>query len=75
MTPIVNGLEQEYGDRIVFQSLNVDEPEGRVVAQTYRVRGHPTIVIVDSKGEVVWTGVGVIPTADLMAAIENAIGP
>ncbi|MCO6453064.1 MAG: thioredoxin family protein [Caldilineales bacterium] len=75
MKPIVDGLESDYGDRIVFERLNVDEPDGRVAAQTYRVRGHPTIVIVDSKGDVVWNRVGVIPTADLMAAIENAMGP
>ncbi|MCO6453507.1 MAG: thioredoxin family protein [Caldilineales bacterium] len=73
MTPIVHGLESEYGDRIAFQSFNVGEPEGRQAAETYRVRGHPTILIVNEQGDIVWTRVGVTPLADLKIAIEESI--
>ena len=75
MAPIVNGLETEYGDRIAFQRLNVDEPEGRMAARAYRIRGHPTIVLIDPQGEILWTTVGVIPREDVVQAIENAIAP
>lgn len=55
MTPIVNGLEAEYKESIVFHKLDANTPEGRQAMQTYRLRGHPAIIVIDRSGEIVWT--------------------
>jgi thioredoxin-like negative regulator of GroEL len=73
MAPIVDGLEADYGDRIDFQRLNVDEDEGRAAAQTFRVRGHPAIVILDAGSRVVWSRVGVQPRTDVVGALESVL--
>ncbi len=75
MTPIVNGLEAEYGERIAFQHLDVDEPEGRLAARAYQVRGHPTIIMIDPQGDILWKRPGVLSREEIVNAVETAIGP
>ncbi len=70
MAPIVNGLEAEYGDRIVFQSLDANTPEGRKAMQVYHLRGHPTMVLFDAAGAIAWQSLGVQDREVLLAAIE-----
>ncbi len=58
MTPIVNGLEAEYDESIVFQKLDANTPDGRLAMEAYRLRGHPAIVLIDRDGGIVWTALG-----------------
>ena len=73
MAPIVDGLEEDYGSRVAFQRLNVDGHNGRAAAQTYRVRGHPAIVVLDAQGKVIWSRVGVQSRDDIASALESAL--
>jgi thioredoxin-like negative regulator of GroEL len=73
MAPIVDGLESDYGDQVAFQRLNADEDDGRAAAQTYRVRGHPAIVVINARGDVVWSRVGVQPRDVVAGALESAL--
>ena len=71
----MNGLESEYGDRIAFQKLNVDEPDGKLAAQAYRARGHPTVIILDASGKQIWSRTGALAKNDYVEAIESALSP
>jgi thioredoxin-like negative regulator of GroEL len=73
MAPIVDGLEAEYGERVTFQRLNVNEAGGSAAAQAYRVRGHPAIVVLDAGGNLVWSRVGVQPREAVAGALESAL--
>ena len=73
MAPIVDGLEAEYGDRVAFQRLNVDDDDGRIAAQHYRMRGHPAIVVINAQGNVVWSRVGVQPGEVVASALESVL--
>lgn len=73
MTPIVNGLQAEYGDRVAFVQFNVDTPEGARVQQRYSLRGHPAYVLVDSRGQVTWQAVGQVSEDELRAHIETLL--
>ena len=72
MSPIVDGLAQAYGDRIVFQRLNA-QPEGAKQFRQYRLRGHPAYVILDRRRKVAWQMVGQMSRQDLEAAIRRAL--
>lgn len=68
MRPSVDQLKVQYGDRIHFAYINVDEPEGKKAAATYRVWAIPFFVLVKPTGEIVGQWVGqqadaVFPTA------------
>ncbi len=73
MAPIVDGLEEQYGDQVSFQRVNVDEKDGKALAQRYRVRGHPAIVILDAADNVIWSRVGVLPRADVAGVLESVL--
>lgn len=58
MTPIVNGLEETYGDEITFERLNAAEREVEALQLEVGVRGHPSFAIVDESGQIAATFVG-----------------
>ena len=67
--PILEDLEEDWGDRVTFEKVDVDENQD--VANQYQVRSIPTIVIEDDDG-VVERFVGVTQREDLEAAFEKA---
>jgi len=72
MKPVVDGLEQEYGNRMTFQRLNAAS-EGQALFQRYNLPGHPAYVIVDKQGTVVWRFVGQTTRETLEQAIRRAL--
>jgi thioredoxin 1 len=67
--PILEDLEEDYGDRVTFENIDVDENED--VANEYQVRSIPTVVIEDDDG-VVERFVGVTQRDQLEDALEEA---
>lgn len=70
MEPIVHGLSQEYGERMVFELRNADEEAGKRSADAYGVRGHPAYVIVAPSGARLWSRVGLVEEGVLRNAVE-----
>ena len=58
MQPVVDGLEGEYYDQIDFQQLDANSQDGRAAFQAYGLRVHPSYVIIDPEGAVLWLGLG-----------------
>ena len=48
--PVVDGLERELG-QVRLVRLNAMSREGREIAGRYAVRGVPTLIVFDGKGE------------------------
>ena len=48
----MNGLEAEFGDKVNFVRLNAIEPDVLQLQQTYGLRGHPSVAILDGDGQV-----------------------
>ncbi len=71
----MNGLEQEYGNRIVFQKLNADEPDGRAALKAYKAAGHPTVIIIDADGNLVWMQTGALPKEVYVEGINSVLSP
>jgi thioredoxin-like negative regulator of GroEL len=69
----VNGLEAEYGEQMTFTRLNVDEPANQEIQQQYRLRGHPSVAIINANGEIVQTFVGVQSAETVRPIIEQAV--
>jgi thioredoxin 1 len=67
--PILEDLQSEWGDRVQFEKIDVDENQD--VANEYQVRSIPTIVVENDDG-VVERFVGVTQAEDLEAAFEQA---
>ncbi|MDH5020504.1 thioredoxin [Halobacterium rubrum] len=67
--PILEELEEDYGDAVTFEKIDVDEAED--VANEYQVRSIPTIVVENDDG-VVERFVGVTQREQLEDALESA---
>lgn len=58
MQPVVDGLEDEYYDQIEFQRLDANSLNGKAAFQAYGLRGHPSFVVIDPAGAVLWLSLG-----------------
>jgi hypothetical protein len=58
MQPIVDGLEIEYQERVEFQRINASTNAGIEIFNTYSLFGHPSFLILDDDGNILWQGVG-----------------
>jgi protein-disulfide isomerase-like protein with CxxC motif len=71
MEPIVNGLESEFEDQIVFLSVDANTEEGRTMMSEYGLRGHPSYAIVDVDGSLLWTAAGQLPAEQLRQSLVD----
>lgn len=73
MTPVVNGLEGTYIGQVTFRVLNAGFGEGKEAFEAYRLPGHPSYVILDPDGAIVWQAFGPQSEDTLIAAVEDAL--
>ena len=67
--PILDEMEADWGDRVEFEKIDVDE--NQEVANEYQVRSIPTLVVENDEG-VVQRFVGVTQREDIESALESA---
>jgi thioredoxin 1 len=70
VSPILDEINAEHGDKITFLKMNVDE--NPVTPSSYRVTGIPTINVYH-QGEVVKSIVGARPKATLLNELADYI--
>jgi hypothetical protein len=68
MQPIVDGLETEYRESVEFTQINASTPEGLEIFNAYSLFGHPSYLILDDTGKVLWQSVG----EQSVEVLENA---
>ena len=69
MQPIVDGLENKYQETVEFVRINASTNEGLEIFNAYSMFGHPSFLILDEAGEVLWQSVGELSAK----ALENAL--
>ena len=74
MRPVVNGLQEKYGDRVAFAGVDYYDESNRQLFRKYEVLGHPTFVILDPNGKVVEQLTGFVEAEELEAAVRKAAG-
>ena len=67
--PIIDEIEEDWGDRVDFEKIDVDENQD--IANEYQVRSIPTLVVENDDG-VVERFVGVTQREDIESALESA---
>lgn len=69
LAPVIEELASQYGDKVDFVKINVDEnPE---TPRKYGIRGIPTLILFKN-GEAVNTSVGAIPKGQIEDMIKKA---
>ena len=74
MEPIVDGLEDEYGDEFDFVWVDIDTARGRELAREHGFIGQPTFIFFNEEGEEVRRFQGERSRETLEQAIQQALG-
>lgn len=73
MAPIVHGLEAQYGPRVGFVYLDIDDPATQVFREGLGFSGfRPHISLLSAEGEVLQEWIGYTPQDQLELAIVSA---
>ncbi len=73
MAPVVHGLEKQYGDKIQFVYLDVDDPANAALAQQLGRRGQPEFYLLDGRGQVVERWAGGVREATFRESFERLL--
>ncbi len=73
MQPIVHGLEAKYRDRILFTSLDIDDPNTSSFKQALRYRVQPEFFLLDGQGHVVKEWLGAVTAEEFAAAFDSVL--
>lgn len=71
MKPIFEQLASEYGDKINFVSIDIDENPD--IANKYQIQSIPTFVFLDEDGREANRINGAVPESELRAEIANGV--
>lgn len=73
MKPVIERAKSEYGDRINFVSINVDDPANEKVVDQYGISPVPTLIFIDPGGEVVSYAIGFSGESSLASGIKKIV--
>lgn len=73
MQPVVNRLEDEFGDRVQVLSLNADG-DSRDAFRAGGFKGHPAYVLLQPDGQEAWRGFGIVEYATILGEVRQALG-
>ena len=70
LAPVLKEVKNELGDQIKIVKIDVDK--NQALANTYQVRGVPTMLLF-KEGKQVWRQSGVLQKTDIVSVIQNHI--
>ena len=73
MTPVVNGLEANFGKQVDFRALDAASGEGQRAFAAFNLPCHPSYVLIDPSGEILWRSFGPLLEETLSEAIEGVL--
>jgi thioredoxin-like negative regulator of GroEL len=74
MTPIVNGLEETYGQDFKIVRVDIDTERGKDLAREHYFIGQPTFIFFDDSGEEVRRLMGPQTAETMQAEIDRILG-
>lgn len=73
MAPVVHGLEQEWGNKVDFVYLDIDDPRTASFKQALGYRYQPHIFLLDGDGMILRQWIGFVQEGDLREGLQ-AVG-
>jgi hypothetical protein len=73
MAPVVHGLEQQWGDRINFVYLDIDDPDTTPFKRDFGYRYQPHFLLLDGQGQIVDQWVGPVAEGTFVSAFESLL--
>ena len=67
----MNGLEQQYSDRIEFVALNFDDKSLNAVRSKYNITDRSQYVLLDANDQIVHRWYGFLNTSDVKKVLDD----
>jgi thioredoxin-like negative regulator of GroEL len=74
MAPVVHGLEQQWGEKVGFVYLDIDDPRTAPFKRALGYQYQPHILLLDVDGQVVHQWVGFVRESELQEALKAIAG-
>ena len=71
MRSIVDGLRPEFDERITLEYIDADTPTGQQLMRQYELRSHPSTVVTDADGNLLWSYTGGLSDQQLRAKMAE----
>ena len=72
--PIVNGLEEDWGDSVQVVQVKIQDKENRALIERLDAVYTPTFVLFDAAGQEVWRSVGQIDADEVKDRVKALAG-
>jgi thiol-disulfide isomerase/thioredoxin len=72
--PIVNGLEEEWGDSVQVVQVKIQDKENQALIKRLDAVYTPTFVLFDAAGQEVWRSVGQIDADEVKDRVKTLDG-
>jgi thiol-disulfide isomerase/thioredoxin len=73
MNPIVDEVKREYGGKVTFEFVNMDDRSGRDRAAELGVTGYPNLLLLESTGKRYDLLQGVVPKQVMQAKLDDLL--
>jgi thioredoxin-like negative regulator of GroEL len=73
MKPVVDKLQKKYGKKVTWVNVDFDDPASKGEIDKYHVSMNPTVILINSQGQIKETYMGSAREDMLSAAIESYI--
>lgn len=71
MQPIVNGIKKSYETQVEIRRINASTPEGIKVFRDFNLRGHPSYILLNSNGDILWQGLGELLVEEIIIQLDQ----
>jgi thioredoxin 1 len=75
LEPLIAKAKSDYGDKVNFMSINVDDPNNESLIEQYGVSPIPTLVFLSPEGEVVTYSIGYQGENGVSSGLKKILGP
>lgn len=75
MAPLIQGIENEYGERVNFVYLDIDDPATDYFKRELGFRMEPHFFLLDAQGRILRQWVGYVSVSALREALDSALSP
>ena len=75
MAPIVQALEAEYRNRLIFTYLDIDDPATRLFQRQLIFRTEPHFFLLDPQGRILRQWTGYVTPSQFRQAFQEALNP
>jgi thioredoxin-related protein len=70
MKPIVDGIEEQFKDRLVVIRLDIQSQTGQTLAPLYGFQYTPTFIFFDFQGKELWRSIGKLDPAKVSESLK-----